>query len=58
MSDPIRLICDAISPPLDVDPDEVRFRCQKPADHSGDHVIRLEWSKDPALFEVAPWRTE
>lgn len=60
--EPLRLICDAVSPPLDYASNngesvpEVRFRCQKPEGHSGDHWIRLEWSRDLALLYVHPWR--
>jgi hypothetical protein len=60
---PVRLICDAASPPLDYVDDDgevldlaVRFRCQKSQGHRGDHSIRLEWSRDVALLAVPPWR--
>jgi hypothetical protein len=60
---PLRLICDEVSPFLDYVAEdgsvldvEVAFRCQKSKGHRGDHRIVLDWSRDPFLLAVSPWK--
>lgn len=54
----IESTCGGRSPAIDGIRDELRFSCQRPADHKGDHRLVLEWrsGEDEELFPRAPWR--
>jgi hypothetical protein len=52
-------VCGATSPALALEgADDVRFSCQRPRAHGGDHRISLEWPSDVEMFPDPPWRGE
>lgn len=54
--------CTVLSPPLLIEatsksaPPEVRFMCQRPANHPGGHKMGLTWSGEELLIDQPPWR--